>query len=51
MHSILPVLTEVGAWLAGASGAAVVGLIAGAATAIVVKIVTLPFSGSKGAKA
>ena len=51
VHSILPVLTEVGAWLAGASGAAVVGLIAGAATAIVVKIVTLPFSGSKGAKA
>ena len=51
VHGILPVLTEVGAWLAGASGAAVVGLIAGAATAIVVKIVTLPFSGSKGAKA
>ncbi len=39
-----PVAGEALAWLAGAFGAAIVGLIAGAATAVAVKIASAPFA-------
>lgn len=44
VRGIAPVATEALAWIAGAFGAAIVGLIAGALTALVVKIVTAPFA-------
>lgn len=45
--SVIPVASGVFAWLASATGAAIIGLVAGALTAIVVKIVSVPFAGSK----
>jgi hypothetical protein len=47
VRSAIPVLSDVFAWIAGAFGAAIVGVVAGAATALVVKIVSAPFVGSK----
>jgi predicted DNA repair protein MutK len=46
----LPFAVELGAWLAGAAGAAVVGLAAGAITALVVTVVVTPFAKSKPSK-
>jgi predicted DNA repair protein MutK len=47
VRGAIPVATEVFAWIAGAFGAAIVGLVAGAVTALVVKIVTAPFASAK----
>lgn len=47
VRNAIPAASEALAWIAGAFGAAIVGLIAGAATAIVVKIVTAPFAKEK----
>jgi predicted DNA repair protein MutK len=47
VRGAIPVGSEVFAWIATASGAAIVGIIGGAATAVLVKIVTAPFKGSK----
>jgi uncharacterized protein len=47
VRGAVPFATEVFAWLAGATGAAIVGLVAGAVTALVVKIVTVPFASAK----
>jgi hypothetical protein len=44
VRSALPVASEVFAWIAGAFGAAVVGVIAGGLTALLVKIVSAPFA-------
>jgi predicted DNA repair protein MutK len=44
VRGAIPVATEVFAWIAGAFGAAAVGLIAGAATALLVKVVSAPFA-------
>lgn len=49
VRGAIPVATEVFAWIAGAFGAAVVGLVVGAVTALVVKIVTAPFASAKKA--
>ena len=47
VRGAIPVATEVFAWIAGAFGAALIGLVAGAATALVVKIVTAPFASAE----
>jgi predicted DNA repair protein MutK len=47
VRGAIPYATEVFAWIAGATGAAIVGLVAGAVTALVVKIVTVPFASAK----
>lgn len=47
VRSAIPVASEALAWLAGALGAAIVGVIAGAMTAVIVKIVTAPFATAK----
>ncbi len=47
VRGAIPFAGEVFGWIASASGAAVVGLIGGAATALLVKIVTAPFAKSK----
>ncbi|HEX2840322.1 DUF808 domain-containing protein [Hyphomicrobium sp.] len=44
VRAAVPVASDVFAWVASAFGAAIVGLVAGAVTALVVKIVTLPFA-------
>lgn len=46
----LPFASEVGAWLTGAAGAAIVGLAAGAATALVVTVAVTPFVKAKPSK-
>lgn len=47
VRSAIPVASGVFAWISGAFGAAIVGLIAGALTALIVKIVTAPFAKAK----
>jgi len=44
VRAAVPVANDILAWIGGAFGAAVVGVVAGAATALAVKIVTLPFA-------
>ncbi|MCC7252634.1 DUF808 domain-containing protein [Hyphomicrobium sp.] len=44
VRSAVPVVSDALAWIAGALGAAVVGVVAGALTALLVKVVTLPFA-------
>lgn len=46
VRSALPVASDVFAWVASAFGAAIVGLIAGGITVLLVKIVTAPFAKS-----
>ncbi len=47
VRGLAPLASEVFAWIAGAFGAAIVGLIAGAVTALVVKVVSVPFAKSQ----
>jgi len=47
VRGIVPVASEAFGWIAGAFGAAIVGLIAGAITAPVVKIASAPFAKSQ----
>ena len=46
----VPIASDVFAWVAGASGAAIVGLAAGAVTALVVALVVTPFAKTKPSK-
>jgi predicted DNA repair protein MutK len=50
VRGTLPYAGEIWAWLAGATGAAVVGLAAGAVVALVVAIVITPFAKTKPSK-
>ena len=50
VRGALPYAGEIWAWLAGATGAAVVGLAAGAVVALVVAIVITPFAKTKPSK-
>ncbi|WP_072397114.1 DUF808 domain-containing protein [Hyphomicrobium sp. CS1GBMeth3] len=47
VRTAVPIGAEVWAWVASAFGAAIVGLVAGAATALVWKIVSFPFASTK----
>ena len=47
MRNVVPVASDVFAWIASAFGAAIVGLIAGAITDVLVKIVRAPFAKAK----
>jgi len=47
VRGAIPVASEVFAWVAGAAGAAIVGIAAGAVTAVVVKIAGAPFASKK----
>jgi predicted DNA repair protein MutK len=51
VRNAIPFASDVFAWIAGACGAAVVGVVAGAVTALIVKIVSAPFAGSKSSSA
>jgi hypothetical protein len=50
VRTALPVAGDVAAWLTGATGAAIVGLAAGALTALVVALVVTPFAKTKHSK-
>jgi predicted DNA repair protein MutK len=50
VRTALPVAGDVAAWLTGATGAAIVGLAAGAVTALVVALVITPFAKTKHSK-
>ncbi|HYD14909.1 MAG TPA: DUF808 domain-containing protein [Hyphomicrobium sp.] len=47
VRASIPVASDVFAWLASAIGAAIVGVVAGAVTAVLVKIVSAPFAKAK----
>ncbi len=47
VRTAIPVASDVFAWIASAFGSAIVGLVAGAVTAAVVTVVTLPFAKAK----
>jgi predicted DNA repair protein MutK len=47
VRSAIPVASDVFAWATGALGAALVGIVAGAVTALLVKIVSAPFAKAK----
>jgi predicted DNA repair protein MutK len=47
VRSAIPVASDVFAWATGALGAALVGIVAGAVAALLVKIVSAPFAKAK----
>ena len=47
VRAAIPFASDAMAWIAGAFGAAVVGLVAGAVTAVLVKIASFPFASAK----